>query len=58
MTEEGIRLTAEFLKRVDIKGSEVPAFNKVLSELQAESQRIKQPVKKPRKKAVKEEEKN
>lgn len=36
MTAEGLQLLEEFLKRADIKGSEVPAFNKVLVELQEE----------------------
>lgn len=33
MEKDVIRLTLEFLKRVDLKGSEVPAFNKVYNEL-------------------------
>lgn len=44
MTKQGITLSMEFLKRVDIKGAEVPAFNKVIAELQIELQKIEGPV--------------
>ena len=40
MTEQGLKFIEEFLKRVDIKGSEVPAFNLVLAELQAEREKL------------------
>ena len=41
MTEQGIDLADKFLQRVDIKGSEVPAFNLVLNELYKEHEAIK-----------------
>ena len=41
MTEQGIDLVDKFLQRVDIKGSEVPAFNLVLNELFQERGAIK-----------------
>jgi len=41
MTEQGIDLADKFLQRVDIKGSEVPAFNLVLNELFQEREAIK-----------------
>ena len=40
MTKQGLDLIVEFLKRVDIKGAEVPAFNLVLAELQGESEKL------------------
>lgn len=33
MNEETIKLALEFMKRVRLEGSEVPAFNKVVGEL-------------------------
>lgn len=33
MDNEAINLTMQFLKRVDLKGEEVPAFNKCVSSL-------------------------
>ena len=34
LTENSIKALSEFLRRVDLKGSEVPAFNQVMVELQ------------------------
>ncbi|HBC7939254.1 TPA: hypothetical protein KE235_004282 [Escherichia coli] len=36
MSEEIIKIIMQFMMRVDLKGQEVPAFNKVMSALQHE----------------------
>ena len=34
LTENSLKTISEFLRRVDLKGSEVPAFNQLITELQ------------------------
>jgi len=43
MTEEILNLTLQFLQRANLTGAETPAFNKVVSAIAAELQRIKTP---------------
>jgi hypothetical protein len=43
MDVETINLIFQLLQRVDIKGNEVPAFNKVTQALAAEAQRLQNP---------------
>lgn len=43
MDKNSIELTLEFLKRTELKGSEVPAFNQVLAALNIELQSTVKP---------------
>ena len=43
MTKEGINAIVQLLNRVDLKGNEVPIFNKVIAELQEEFQKAEEP---------------